>query len=137
MAAFASFDEIQVGDRFPDTPLQFDVTPERVQGFLDATDCRSEACGDATGAAPSMLAAVYLVDLLKQRNSPPGGIHAKQSIRFARGLRVGERLSLQGVVSEKYIRRDRPFVVSDFTATDADGAVVASGTVTSIWGQGA
>ena len=135
MADFKTFDEVEVGDRFPETPLHFDVTADRVQGFLDATDCQSEAYAKETGAAPSMLAAVYLVELLKQRNSPPGGIHAKQSITFSRGLRVGEMLSLQAVVAKKYIRRERPYVVSEFTATDATGAVVASGKVTSIWGQ--
>lgn len=135
MERFATFDKVQVGDRFPETPMHFAVTEEQVRGFLEATDCQSDGYAKGTGTAPSMLASVYLVELLKRRNSPPGGIHAKQSIKFARGLRIGETLSLQGVVVEKYVRRDRPYVVSDFTATDADGALVASGKVTSIWGQ--
>lgn len=135
MERFATFDEVQVGDVFPEAPMQFDVTEDRVRGFLKATDCQSDAYAKGTGAAPSMLASVYLVELLKQRNSPPGGIHAKQSIKFSRGLRIGDTLSLQGVVVEKYVRRDRPYVVSNFTARDSDDRIVASGKVTSIWGQ--
>ena len=68
-----------------------------------------------------MVAAVYLIDLLKARGSPPGGIHAKQAIRFHRALAVGDRLSLQGRVVDKYVRKERPYVVSDFEAHDADG----------------
>jgi len=136
MADYTTFNEIAVGDRFPETPLQFDVTESRVRDFLNATGNTDPAYGPESGRAPSMLAAVYLVDLLKARNSPPGGIHAKQSIRFSRALRVGERLSLSGEVVEKYVRRDRPYVVSGFTAADESGAVVACGTITSIWGRG-
>ncbi len=137
MAGYATFAGIEVGDRFPETPLHFDVTEAQVRGFLEATGNTDPAYGPDTGSAPSMLASVYLVDLLKARNSPPGGIHAKQSMRFARALRVGERLTLSASVVEKYIRRERPYVISDFTATDSDGQVVARGRITSIWGTSA
>ena len=84
-----------------------------------------------------MIAAVYLVDLLKARLSPPGGIHAKQAIRFHRTVKIGDRLSLQGRVIEKYVRKERPYVVSDFEARTADGELVSSGRITSIWGRDA
>lgn len=131
MQRYTRFDEVTVGDTFPDQPLSFVVSPERVTAFLDATG----AAPISGNHAPSMLASVYLVDLLKARNSPPGGIHAKQALRFHRSLRVGETVSVQGWVSETYERRGRPYVVADFETRGADGELVASGRITSIWGN--
>lgn len=135
MAPFQRYQDIQVGDSFPPEPMDFKVAPEAVAAFRAATgDTRVRGGVDD---APSMLAAVYLIDLLKSRQNPPGGIHAKQSFRFHRRLRVGETLKLQGTVKEKYIRKDRRYVVSDFEAHDENGGLVSSGTITSIWGQDA
>ncbi|MBP0440363.1 MaoC family dehydratase [Tianweitania sediminis] len=119
-----------VGDVFPADPLRFEVTQAVVDSFLEATG--NERRGKD---APSMLASVYLVDLLSARQSPPGGIHAKQSIRFFRSLKVGETISIQARVVEKYIRKERPYVVSDFEAKGEDGTSVSSGRITSIWGK--
>ncbi len=139
MAAYQRYQDLQVGDRFPPEPMDFVITPQTVAAFRSATrDMQNvDQAPGAAGEAPSMLAAVYLVDLLKARQSPPGGIHAKQSFRFHRVLRVGEHLKLQGRVVEKFVRKGRPYVVSEFEARDSQGAIVCSGTITSIWGQDA
>lgn len=127
---FRRYDDVAVGDVFPETPLHFEVSQEVVDGFLDATGNEREGA-----PVPSMLASVYLIDLLNARKSPPGGIHAKQSIRFYRSLRIGETISLQARVVEKYVRKERPYVVSDFEALGEDGKLVSSGRITSIWGK--
>lgn len=137
MGSYRRYDEVEVGDVFPAEPLPFAVTGEVVTAFLDATGNPGEFYrGDSgTGRAPSMLASVYLIDLIKARASPPGGIHAKQAIRFHRALALGETLMLQGRIVEKYMRKERPYVVSEFEARGTDGGIVASGVTTSIWGR--
>ncbi|MHB2167984.1 MaoC family dehydratase [Alsobacter sp. R-9] len=130
--AFRRYEDVAVGDAFPERPLAFAVTAERVEAFLAATGHRRPA-GD--GQAPSMIASVYLIDLLTARRSPPGGIHAKQSLRFHRPVRIGEVLSIQARVTDKYVRKERPYVVSDFEARGEDGSLVSTGRVTSIWGR--
>lgn len=135
MSTYRRYDEVAVGDVFPPEPLRFVVTKDKVASFLQATGNRSPAYGPETGRAPSMLAAIYLIDLLASRRNPPGGIHAKQAIRFHRPLAIDQSLVLQGRVVEKYIRKDRPYVVSDFEARGDDGELVASGRVTTIWGK--
>lgn len=137
MQAFTRYEDIAVGDVFPAAPMTFEISAEKVDAFLQATGNTDPAYQAGQGmarSAPSMLASAYLVDLLKERNSPPGGIHAKQSIRFHRGITVGETLTLQARVTEKYLRRDRPYVVSEFEARGPEGAMVASGRITTIWG---
>ncbi len=130
---YRRYEEVAVGDVFPAQPLAFAVTAERVEAFLAATGSRRPP----EGRAPSMIACVYLIDLLTARQSPPGGIHAKQSLRFHRPVRIGEVLSIQARVTEKYVRKERPYVVSEFEARGDDGTLVSSGRVTSIWGTAA
>lgn len=137
MTQYRRYDDVSVGDQFPPTPLSFLITDDAVDAFLAATEDTGTAymVSDGKRRAPSMLAAVYLVDLLKARASPPGGIHAKQSIRFFRPLVVGEEIGIQAKVTEKYQRKDRPYIVSDFEARDRNGSLVSSGRITSIWGK--
>lgn len=137
MSAYRRYDDVAIGDVFPDRPLTFRVRPEIVDRFLAATGNDSSFYRERDGErrAPSMIASVYLIDLLNARGSPPGGIHAKQSIRFHRPIAVGEELAIQGRVVEKYVRKERPYVVSDFEARGGDGSLVSSGRVTSIWGK--
>ena len=135
MSAYRRYDDVAVGDLFPAEPLSFSIAQEKVAAFLQATGNRNPAYADGTGRAPSMMAAIYLIELLGHRKSPPGGIHAKQAIRFHRPLAVNEILMLQGRVVEKYLRKERPYVVSDFEARGEVGELVASGRVTSIWGN--
>jgi len=55
-------------------------------------------------------------------NAPPrAGIHAKAERRYTNPLPVGKRLTLQGKVVEKYIRRDRYYVVVEVWVVDEDG----------------
>jgi 3-hydroxybutyryl-CoA dehydratase len=136
MSEYRRYDEIAVGDIFPETPLSFTVSEKVVNGFLAATGNEDALyqVGE-TRRAPSMIASVYLIDLLMARRSPPGGIHAKQAIRFHRPIKVGETLVMQGRVVEKYTRKERPYMVADFEARGSDGTLVTSGRITSIWGK--
>lgn len=118
----------------PPEPLSFVIDPDVVAAFLAATGDPNRYDPDQGASAPSMLAAVYLVELIKARGAPPGGVHAKQAIRFHRAPVIGETLVLTARVVEKYSRNERPYVVTDFEArSGAD--MVATGRMTAIWGK--
>ena len=135
MSAYSRYADVSVGDVYPSKPLTFDVSAKVVDAFLSATGNDGRLYEGRPRRAPSMIASVYLIDLLMARRSPPGGIHAKQAIRFHRPIEVGETLAIQGTVVEKYIRKERPYVVSTFEARGPDGTLVSSGRITSIWGK--
>jgi len=135
MTEFRRYDEVAVGDVFSSEPLRFDVTAERVAAFLAATGNIDPAYAAKRARVPSMIASVYLIEVLRARNSPPGGIHAKQSLRFHRSVVIGQTVIIHAWVVEKFIRKDRPYVVSDFEARDEDGELVSTGRITSIWGE--
>jgi 3-hydroxybutyryl-CoA dehydratase len=48
---------------------------------------------------------------------------------------VGETLGIQARVVDKYVRKERSYVVSEFEARGSDGGLVSSGRITSIWGR--
>lgn len=137
MGDYKRYDEVNVGDVYPPAPLTFDVSADVVDGFLAATgnDGAFYTASQGPRRAPSMIASVYLIDLLMARRSPPGGIHAKQAIRFHAPIAIGETLSIQGRVVEKYIRKERPYVVSDFEVRTSADEIAATGRITSIWGK--
>lgn len=137
MDKYCRYDQIAVGDVFPADPVIFPVTETVVADFLRATgnDEANYRGSPSWRRAPSMIASVYLIELLSTRRSPPGGIHAKQTVKFHRAIQIGESLAIQAEVVEKYIRRERPYVVSGFKVRGQDGSLVASGRVTTIWGR--
>ncbi len=133
MPTFRAYADVQIGDVCPPTPARFAVT----QAIADAFRAATLDDEPNPSAAPSMLAAVYLIQVLQSRGSPPGGVHAKQSVRFHRRLAVGDVLLTSGTVTDKFWRKERPYVVMAFETRDAQGALVASGVTTSIWGAAA
>jgi 3-hydroxybutyryl-CoA dehydratase len=48
----------------------------------------------------------------------PAGLHAKMSFEFLRPVRLGRRVRSRGRVVEKYERRGRQFMVTEFVAAD-------------------
>lgn len=136
---YRSYDDIYVGELLPRVAEHFFVDAERVAAFRSATmpvEIRA-SLADAPGneaEVPSMIAAIYLVNVMHSRRAPPGGLHAKQNFRFHRRLRLGETLSIQGRVTEKYERKGRPYVVISLEVK-SEGEMVAEATITSVWGQ--
>lgn len=49
------------------------------------------------------------------------GIHAKAEHHYANPIPIGKRLTVRGKVAEKYIRRDRYYVVVELWTVDEEG----------------
>lgn len=138
MSAYVRYDNVDIGWKFPAEPAEFAVTDAVVDKFCSATDDRSglyEVPPDGgVRRAPPMIAAVYLIDVLKARGGPPGGVHAKQNLAFHHALHVGDLLRTQACVTDKYVKKERRYVVAETETRNQRGEVVATGVITSIWG---
>jgi acyl dehydratase len=56
----------------------------------------------------------------------PAGLHARMIYDFAAAIPLGVRVSTRGKLAEKYVRRDKPYMVTDFeTATEAGDHLVS------------
>ena len=61
-----------------------------------------------------------------------GSIHAKQSWEFLRPVRLGEHVTLRVSIVDKYMRRERPYLVMELTAVNGDGDVLCRSVHTSL-----
>lgn len=110
--------------------MEVEVTPRMVREFLEAMDVRAPVFKEAAGG--SGIAPAYLVpklglyplyiDYLHKHGGR--GVFAKQEFKYSRPLRIGDRISAEGRLAEKYERRDKRFVVFEGTFRDAAGNVV-------------
>lgn len=61
-----------------------------------------------------------------------GSIHAKQAWDFTYPARLGKKVTLTVRVVDKYVRRDRPYLVMELVAVDEDGLDLCRSTHTSL-----
>ncbi|MEW4982557.1 MAG: MaoC family dehydratase [Cycloclasticus sp.] len=127
------------GDDFLDPVPSFEVTQERVEKYIKSTNdgTKQLTVKDSQGntVAPPMLAAVYVIDALRTRVGPPGGIHAKQQFKFHRPAYIGETLFTSAQVLKLYERKGRNYVEMTTTTRNQEGELITSGMITRIWGK--
>jgi hypothetical protein len=129
-----TFDGMAVGDVLVDSTVT--VTAESIAQFR-----RSIATDTATldgleeGYAPPTMAAMWTVPrvMFREWNVPVGGIHARQRWQCTRPIRAGSALRVRISLKEKYVRKDRPWVVFESRLSDLDGVDVACGEMTVVW----
>ena len=61
-----------------------------------------------------------------------GSIHAKQAWEFFYPARLGKKVMLTVRVVDKYVRRNRPYLVMELVAVDEDGLTLCRSTHTSL-----
>jgi len=57
----------------------------------------------------------------------PAGLHARMMFHFHRALPLGVRARTTGMVAEKYWRREKPYMATDFETRAEDGTLFVSG----------
>ena len=126
-----AYDDLEVGERVG--PFTETVT----------ADLAARLSGPIGEPHPSSLAppAIFPVLFLKAlRRSmggiPAGSVLAKQELEFHAPLRVGGDVLLTTWVSEKYVRRERPYVVVDFDIREPSGEQVLTGRKIIMWPTG-
>lgn len=137
------YDEIDIGRDF-DPPV-LNLTEEAVGKYLQAVDDdtpiyhdqkAAEAAGVGWPVAPPTTAAIFSrtsVLLQKAGKMPPGSIHARQEFQFVNPFRPGDVLTTKAKVAEKFVRKDRKWMVIESTTTNQNGEVVVIGRMTGIW----
>lgn len=84
---------------------------------------------------PPSIAFIYLTECIQglMANRAPGGVHARQKLRFLSPIHVGDTLSTHLRVSSKYIKRDRKYVELDSETFNQDGVKVLEAHRVTIW----
>lgn len=124
------WDDVVIGQ--PLGPVQHHVTERMIRDYAEATgDKHLWHVGGAPpfggAVAHPAMATIFSTRLLGRSgiDRPSGGIHAKHEYEFLAPVRAGQTLTTTGRIVEKYIRRERKYVVCDALTVDEAGRPVA------------
>ena len=134
--------DLQLGKEFE--PFHFSANKETVDRFLEAIDEGSspiyqnvsvaESWGYDRPVAPHSLAAIYArLSYLKNYTMPGGGILARQEFQFFRPIFVGDELICRAKVVDKFLKKERKYVVIEVNTTNQDEQPVSLVRITAIW----
>ncbi len=127
-----TYDVLQVGEEFvSDAQL---VTPEDIETYAFAVDDHHMwFSGDSPFGGPVAHPTLLGNQALRLRHSRyivHAGLHAKMEFEFLEPIRPGVRARSRGRVIDKYERRGKPYMVTEFVTEDEQGTVLVRGRFT-------
>jgi hypothetical protein len=121
-----TLDSLQVGEEFiSDDHL---VLPADVEAHSFAVEDDHPWLAD--GLAPPTLMANQALHLRHSKYIVHAGLHAKMAFEFVEPIRIGMRVRTRGKVIDKYERRGKPYMVTEYVTEDEAGRVLVRGQFT-------
>jgi len=128
-----SYEAITVGEEFMSD--DFLIKPEDVETFAYAVDDHHpwyfvDSPFGGKIVHPTLLGNQALM-LRHSRYIVPAGLHAKMQFEFVEPVRLGMRVRTRGKITDKYEKRGRHYIVTEFATCDEEtGAVLTRGQFT-------
>lgn len=127
------FDELEKGQAFP--PYRYRLEPEYVQAylravaednpvFLDENAARAAGFEGVIVPPPAILSYGFIYSAMKRR-PPTGYLNTSVRFEYLAPLRAGAELTLNLSVEDKFIKRERKYIVLKAVVEDVRGGVVA------------
>ena len=121
-----TLDALQVGEEFvSDDHL---VIPEDIEAHGFAVE--DDHSWLAEGLAPPTLMANQALHLRHSKYIVHAGLHARMEFDFLEPIRLGVRVRTRGKVIDKYERRGKPYMVTEYVTEDDTGRVLVRGQFT-------
>lgn len=115
------WEDLEVGHEFD--AMRYTVTPQAIASFLNTIREETNVPHserDLSIVPPALLMTDY-TRLLGQVLPPITGMHAHHKMATLRAIPANTPLNLFGVITDKYIRRERKYVVVRYWIEDDDG----------------
>lgn len=134
-----AYEVVKIGETFRSD--DFTVKPEDVDTFAFAVDdhdpwyfeddkAKTQSSFDGKIAHPVLLGNLALF-MRHNKYIVPAGLHAKIQCEFVEPIRIGMRVRAYGTLIDKYERRGRHYIVTQFETRDEDsGQVLVRGNFT-------
>jgi 3-hydroxybutyryl-CoA dehydratase len=127
-----TYDALTVGEEFvSDTQL---VTPEDIDAYAYAVDDHHEWWSGPSPlggpVAPPTMLGNQALHLRHSKYIVHAGLHAKMEFNFLEPIRPGMRVRSRGRVVDKYERRGRQYMVTEFVTEDEAGHALVRGQFT-------
>ena len=121
-----TLDALEVGEEFiSDDHL---VIPADIEAHSFAVEDDHPWLAD--GMAPPTLMANQALHLRHSKYIVHAGLHAKMEFNFVEPVRLGMRVRTRGTVIDKYERRGKPYMVTEYVTVDEMGRVLVRGQFT-------
>jgi len=121
-----TLDALQVGEEFvSDDHL---VIPEDIETHGFAVE--DDHAWLADGMAPPTLMANQALHLRHSKYIVHAGLHARMEFIFLEPIRLGMRVRTKGKVIDKYERRGKPYMVTEYVTEDDAGRALVRGQFT-------
>ena len=127
-----TYEGLTVGEEFlSDT---WTITPEEIETYAWAVDDHHPWFfgGSPFGGpiAPPTIAANQALRMRHTKYVVPAGLHAKMEYQFLEPILPGMRVRSRGKVIDKYERRGRPYMVTEYVTQDEKGTTLVRGQFT-------
>jgi hypothetical protein len=122
---YVYFDDIETGTVLPSADIRIEA---------DAVRDYRAALGlpEADDTVPPMYCVILMKELREYLPAPPGGIHAQQQFEFVEPMNVGDLITVESTISEKFLKNERRNVLITTTFTH-EGQLLVRGTGRRIW----
>jgi hypothetical protein len=122
------YDELSVG-------LRYGPFSERIDESLCASVDFPPGSGDDSRSAPAgVFPALFLRAYRKAlAGVVPGAILAREELEFHGTVPAGTDVLIDAWISDKYSKRNRPYVVMEFRLSDLPGRLLVSGRKIIVW----
>lgn len=119
MGAAAAYEDLDLGMRLP--VVEHDLSPSFVASFLAATgnEAATGACQPGEEVDPGMATLLSTAPFRAATGGRSGDLHVSHSFEQYGLLEVGQRTRSTSYVVDKYIRKQRKYVVYETLTTDA------------------
>lgn len=108
------WDQAQVGEKLD--PYEYVITQEMLQEYRSIVD--------NPGAAYPTVAGRHALRAWTNRYGPATLMNVGAEAEYFNAVVPGKRILVQARIVEKYIRREKPYIVVESTAVDEDGRLI-------------
>ena len=110
-----NYDEIVIGEELGS--YEYLLTQEMLDNFRAAVE-------DPDAPYPTLAVKHDATALAMVYDDQTGGVNAGNEVEFFNPPIPGKRVKVTGRVHDKYLRRDKPYMVIEATAEDEDGRLI-------------
>ncbi len=136
-----SYDQIEAGLTLPE--IEFEISEERVKHYVQAIedfnpiyleDEQALRAGFPRRIAPPTIGALFIMKVYADLGGQPDGtIHTQQSFKFFGPIYVGEIIRTSSRVIDKFIKRDKQYVLVETHSLNSRKELIMLGRSTFIW----
>ena len=110
-----NYDNIEIGEELGS--YEYVLTQEMLDNFRASVQ-------DPDACFPTLAVKHDATALNMVYNDQTGGVNAGNEVEFFNPPIVGKKIFVKGRIHDKYLRRDKPYMVIEATAVDEDGRML-------------